>query len=68
LSIIIIFIINIVMNTIKTLFNNLFKQQTKYVNIKPNINYSYGNYIRDNPKSSKNDRIKAIKLFLDNTR
>ena len=39
------------------------KIKPKEINI-----YSYGKFIRENPKATKNERRKAIKKFLDSTR
>jgi hypothetical protein len=45
---------------LKVISNNNKKQIIK--------NISYGKFLRDNPKATKEERRKAIKRFLDNTR
>ena len=39
---------------------------SKQKNIK--LDYSYGNFLKNNPKASRKDRLKAIKKFMDETR
>jgi len=52
----------------------IYKKSMDYISIRKSILnkernvYSYGKFISDNPKCTKEERIKAILFFLNNTR
>tara|TARA_B110000208_G_scaffold16130_1_gene19297 strand:- start:8746 stop:8904 length:159 start_codon:yes stop_codon:yes gene_type:complete len=51
---------------IKKLQDIYIKYYLNYNNIKKD--FSYGKWIKDNTPTTKKERLKAIKRFLDNTR
>lgn len=52
----------------RLLYDMVLKNITKTQYNKCNKVFSYGKFLRDNPKATKNKRIHALKKYLDSTK